>query len=113
MNILVPNCAIENISCRLLHWMIPTNLSCSTYGGGRIHNPFPSRNPPLYKHFALPGRDDGITQRSCCGCDNRRNSRAWLCLIVVNCQYMVFRPFKQHMQTDGFKLKMYTGTVRN
>ena len=102
MKILVPDCAIEDISCRLLHWMILTNLSCSTYGGGRIHSPFPRRNRRLYKHFALPGLDGGITQRRFCGFDKRRNSRAWLCLIIVNGQYTAFRSFKQHIQTEGY-----------
>jgi len=109
----VSDSTIENISCRLLHWMIVTNLPCSMYRGRRIHNPFPRRNHPLYKHFALPGRDDGITQRRCCCCDNRRKSRDWLCLIEENVQYTAFRSFKQHMQTEGYNLKMFTGTVHN
>jgi len=78
-----------------------------------MHNPFPCRNCPLCKHFALPGRDGGITQLRCCGCYNRRNSRAWLCPIVVSGQYTTFKYFKQHMQTEGYNLKMYTGTVHN
>jgi hypothetical protein len=57
MNILVLICAVENISCWLLHWKILTIVSCSKYGNGRIHNTVPCRNFHLYNHFALPSGD--------------------------------------------------------